>query len=654
MTSAQNRPLPSNGSRSMKRLTNILTLAGIFLCLAFSTSQNNYLSHQVQAGETVYSIAKRYGITTEAIYKLNPDATKGISSNSTLIIPFSEGIVQEREQVGFKKHRVKRKETLYGIAQKYKVSEDEIKRYNKHLYSKQLKKGEKLQIPIFKEPLAIVIDEGNSNSATSNLAKHTVLPKETRYGIARKYGITLAELQELNPDVDEILPIGAVLNVPDSSVLTESVIEDELFDFYEVQPKEGFFRLKVKLGLTEEEIVALNPYAAEGLKSGMILKIPKESTEALSNYVEKVNLEFRITNTDPKNLAVMLPFQLSKFNVDSLKQREDVLKAKRNNAIRVALDFYSGVLMAAEFAKDKGISVNLSVYDTEASTSKVDGILSSNDFNDTDAIIGPLLQKNVERTALALRSSGTPVFSPLSNRNIKITSNLFQTLPPEGMLEKAMIDYLKANSEGKNVVLISDSMRQVQKNAIMAAIPDVKAISPREEGFLYQTDLEERLNKEGTENWVILESSDPVIVSNVVGLLNGMPEEYIVRLFTLEKGDVYDFDDISNRHLAKLNFTFPSISKSYDYTEKDPFLVSYKNKYGVLPNRFAVRGFDLTYDVILRLASAHDIYDASKGDFETEYIENKFRYSKKFLSGYQNNAFYIIKYNQQLQFEVVE
>ena len=74
----------------------------------------------------------------------------------------------------------------------------------------------------------------------------------------------------------------------------------------------------------------------------------------------------------------------------------------------------------------------------------------------------------------------------------------------------------------------------------------------------------------------------------------------------------------------------------------------------MLPNRFAVRGFDLTYDVILRLASSEDIFTAPKQEFETQYIENKFRYSKSLLSGYQNNAFYIIKYQDNLQFQVLE
>ena len=309
--------------------------------------------------------------------------------------------------------------------------------------------------------------------------------------------------------------------------------------------------------------------------------------------------------------------------------------------------------MAAEFAKDKGISVHMDVYDTEGSDSKTAAIIAQNNFDNVDAVIGPLLRKNVEKAAALLRSSKTPIFSPLSNREMRMYSNFFQTLPTETMLRRSMLEYLKENGSDKNVLLISDTDRKSQKAEILKALPDAKTISPREKGFLYVVDVDTKLVKE-KENWIILESADPGIISNVLGLLNGMPADFTLRLFTLDKNDAYDYHDVSNMHLAKLNFTFPSVNKSYNYHEKDPFLVSYKNKYGVYPNRYAVRGFDITYDILLRLASADDLYEAAETDYETEYVENKFRYTKNSTSGYQNQATYIIKYKNNLEFEVVE
>jgi hypothetical protein len=418
-----------------------------------------------------------------------------------------------------------------------------------------------------------------------------------------------------------------------------------------VQPKEGFYRLKVKTGLTQEEIIALNPYAKEGLKDGMVLKIPTSAASALGAETLKRDLENFITNTSVKKIAILLPFRLNKATSDSIESKKETIKKDR--LMSLSLDFYSGVLMATEFAKDKGISSQLKVFDTEYSGAKVSAIINGNDFDNYDAVVGPLGQKNVERAAGMLKNGKVPVFSPLSNKEIKISRNVFQTLPGDTMLEDGMITYIKNNLGTRNLIIVSDSKRATQKSKILRAIPSAKSASPQEEGFFYVKDIEDQIDKT-KENWVILESEDPIIVSNVVGVLNGLPVEYRLRLFSLDKNNAYDYHDVSNMHLAKLNFTFPSVNKSYNYKDRNAFLVSYKNKHGVLPNRFAVRGFDLMYDILLRLSSAENIYEASKEDFETEYIENKFRYSKKILSGYQNNAFYIIKYKENLQFEVIE
>ncbi len=628
----------------------VIYLSFLFVFSFSALAQEKYKSHSVQEGETVFSIAKVYGIGVEDIYRLNPNAKEGVKINSILIVPDKENQVATNVKIKFKKHRVRRKQTLFSIAKKYDVSIDMIKRYNKELYSRALKKGERIRIPIGLKDVAIVDTTGLETNPNA-VQKHTLEPKETKYGIARKYGITIAELEALNPGMGDIINIGDVIYVPASAVILSATI-DEDFDFYEVKPKEGFFRLRVKLGLSEEEIVNFNPYAKDGLKEGMILKIPKENMVNMSlDNVETVNLENGIYNKSKKRLAVVLPFQLQKVGVDTINTNTVLIK--KGGMLRVALDFYSGVLMAAEFAKDKGISVQIDVYDNQGSSSKTASILARNDFSNVDAVIGPLRQKNVEKAAAILRDTKTPIFSPLSNREITMSSNFFQTLPTDEMLRKSMMDFLVANNDGKNVLLISDVDRSRQKAKILKALPNAITLSPREKGFLYVTDIDVKLSEE-KENWVILESVKPGIISNILGLLNGMPETYKIRLFTLDKNDAYEFHDVSNIHLAKLNFTFPSVNKSYSYKDKNPFVVSYKNKYGVYPNRYAVRGFDVTYDILLRLGSADDVFASTENDYVTEYVENKFRYTKNSSRGYRNQAAYIIRYKDNLEFEIVE
>ena len=311
----------------------------LFLIVGFTTiAQEKFVSHTVQKGETVYSIAKQYGIHENVIYRLNPDVKNGMKTASVLILPITGNNTANNPVIEIRKHKVKRKETLKSISQLYNVTEEDLKKYNKQLYATGLQKKDILRIPVgIYAPTNKTITDSEIKEDTTKTRTHTVVPKETKYGIARKYGITIVELEKMNLEMGEYLQIGAKLIVPDDVVAEDSTIEDENFEYYEVQAKEGFFRLKVKLGLSEEEIVALNPYAKDGLKDGMILKIPNTVNSLDPNDYEAVNLENYIVNTKKKNLAIMLPFKLNRIDIDSLNVNKDLLKS--DATLRAAIDF---------------------------------------------------------------------------------------------------------------------------------------------------------------------------------------------------------------------------------------------------------------------------------------------------------------------------
>src|SRR5690606_36459431 len=171
----------------------------LFMISCGSAAQQQYKSHSVQKGETVYSIANQYGISEETIYNLNPDAKDGLKVNSVLIIPSNSLMTSGTNNNNYRDHKVKKKETLYGIAQLYNVSVDEIKKLNKELYSRGLRKGERLLIPASANTTS-----NNTGNIFPGTQKYIVKAKETKFGIARKFGISIAELEDLNPDLDEL------------------------------------------------------------------------------------------------------------------------------------------------------------------------------------------------------------------------------------------------------------------------------------------------------------------------------------------------------------------------------------------------------------------------------------------------------------------
>lgn len=638
----------------MKKI--LILIITIISCQTFAFSQN-YKTHYIKKGETVESIAKQYNVSASAIYALNPDIKKEIKVNNMLLIPATKNEpkdenqgVETRKFIGFETHKVKRKETLYSISKKYNVEIADIKDNNKRLYSENLQKGDNIQIPKYKTIISKAAPKATSK-------KYKVQPKEGKWRIAYKFGITVPELEALNPNMAEILNPGDDINVPDMQIAEERSAEAN-YNYYEVLPKEGFYRLKVKFGLTEDQLETLNPGIKEsGLKEGMVIKLPSTiSVGSIGGTVENTNLSKTLKNLKTKRLALMLPFKLDKIDVDSAEESKEIIK--RDKYTSVSLDFYSGVKMALDSAKQLGVSINLKVFDTENQIAQISNILSTNDFSGYDAIIGPVTNANFDRVALSLKNDNVPVISPLMKPS-NLYENVFQTIPSEQDLEQTMIDYVKADSLQSNVIIIADESTRGLSARIKSQLPkSIQVFSKKnKEGkdayYINSGDVSSAL-KSG-KNYVFVETNNAGYVLSVLSALNSMnSRDKEVIMVTTNKTDAFDYEYLSNNQLGNLKFHYPSINKNYNSDIPKGFIKSYKTEYGITPNKYAVRGFDLTMDVVLRLASYDNLYKASDNAIETEYVENKFRYAKKLSGGYYNESVYILKYTPDLTIEAVK
>ncbi|NNF86298.1 MAG: LysM peptidoglycan-binding domain-containing protein [Winogradskyella sp.] len=625
----------------------------IFFVIGLSANTQNNKTHKVKSGETIESIAKMYLVTPYDIFALNPDAKTKFEVNTVLIIPNSKVKNQQvdeetREYIGYKKHKVRRKETLYSLSKKYNVSIDEIKKENPILYSENLKKGMRIQIPEYK---TIISKQSLKNTTRTYVVK----PSEGKWRIAYKFGISVSDLEDLNPHMNAVLQPGDVLNVPNIANNEERPLE-KAYNYYEVLPKEGFFRLKIKLGLTQEELEAINPELKEtGLKAGMVIKIPKTvAYVAPSEDTNITRLQNKIINYKTKNIALMLPYRLNRIDTDSVAETKSMIKNDR--LLSVVLDFHSGVLMALDSAKRLGISTRLKVLDTRNQLTHISKLLDENEFSEYDAIIGPMMSNNFDRVASKVKRDRTPVISPFT-LPVQVYDNVYQTIPDEKLLKSKITNFVKTDSLKTQVVIIADEINREESNNLKREFPLAKQIFSRkdkdgkEANFIYPTDLENVFN-EGRV-YVFLETDSKALASSVISLLNGLiTQQTEIVLVTLDKNKAFEGDNIDNYHLSNLKFHYPSTNKNYDESEDNAFVKEYKRIYKVTPNKYATRGFDLTLDILLRLASADDLYDASDSDIETEYVENKFRYNKRLFGGYINEAAYIVKY-EDLQIKTV-
>ncbi len=175
---------------------------------------------------------------------------KNVPKKGVAVLP----IVEDKKEVLSEgiTYEVLPKESLYSIAKQYKITLANLQKANPTLGGKGLKVGQKIIVPVKEEHPSLALEkkeiktqnEPNPDNHQEEQAKqianlpqavvenkileteitHEVLPKETKYGIAKEYGLTVAELEKQNPNIAKKLLVGSVLKIRSSKVMeTKSV-----------------------------------------------------------------------------------------------------------------------------------------------------------------------------------------------------------------------------------------------------------------------------------------------------------------------------------------------------------------------------------------------------------------------------------------------
>jgi LysM repeat protein/ABC-type branched-subunit amino acid transport system substrate-binding protein len=649
MTLVQSRQQPLNGNK-MKHLYYIF-----FVVLAFAKADTltaqNYQQHTVDKGETVTSISEKYNVATSELLALNPDAKNGIKLGAILLIPADSKLLTQRKIATYKTHKVKRKETLYTLAKEYGVTILDIKEANKQLYNTSLNRGSEIRIPVFEKlqtatqivaskELPIMAKDTTRNDVVEG--KHLVKEKEGLFRIAIQYKTTIDNLKKMNPDLGGLKP-GMLINVP---IIAQEETSD-LLD-YQVPSKMGMYSLTRMTGLSKDSLISLNPELKDGLKAGMTIKIPNNiatnSSVLFTEDYATVDLLDSINNYRPQRMAVMLPLSLHKVN-EGFENRDQLLEDK---TARIAVDFLSGMQVARDSALTLGLQVEYDVYDTQKSKDKTLSILNSNDFTIYNSVIGPLMSSNVVEVAKQLRSDDIPVISPLTNTDVRLYKNLFQSRPDDQLLKDRLKEFLKYYAVGKNVIIVTDNTKPELRREFSNLFPQANILVPNsKKNYIYSLSYIKALKPE-VENVIILAVDNVGFITDAVTNYAAKTDSHKITMFGMES---FEEMDLPNARLSLLHYTFPQMHKDAD--EKHSFIKRYELKYGITPNKYVTRGFDIAMDVILRQASSGTMFESATKRSATRMSESKFAYHKKPSEGYNNEAIYILQYQEDMSIQEI-
>lgn len=511
--------------------------------------------HTIERGQTVYAIATMYGVSVEDIYRLNPESKEGIKAGSTLRIPQKDSAIAP-------------------------------------------------------------------SGKTDNYTYHTIQPKETLYSLSIRYSVPAADIIAANPGLStSTFTIGKNIRIPPTRIETLPTTEKQIVQKemeYTVQKKETMYRICRKFDISSVELLRLNPQLKNGVKAGMVIKIPVTSEEVITQTMRQPQeREVNALLSIPKDIkrvkriqvALLLPFMTN--------------EPAQSSATSRFVEYYEGLLLAVDSLRNMGTSIELSVYDTGNGTKKVREILKEDALANANLIIGAVQNDQIGLVADFAQKHTIKYVIPFTSKNDDVLSNanVYQVNTPHSYL------YSKAAQAGcdlfsdYNIILVSIKDKEEKPEFIKAFKTEMQQrnIAFKEvsyKGDSFAADIEAAMVRD-KRNVVLPTSASLEAINKIktpLRMLSELREEekepYIVNLFGYPEWQTYTRDCLEDFYALNAyiysNFYADNLSP-----EVHNFYSDYKNWYSKnLINTFPKYGI-LGFDTGMYFLGAIDKYGSN-------------------------------------------
>jgi LysM repeat protein len=580
--------------------------------------------HVVKPKETVYSVAKSYNLSIEALQKANPGIEKGLISGQVLFIPEITSV------------------------QTNTAASSEAKVGNK---------------PENEKVIAVYSSEKDS------IIRYTVKKSETLYSLARNNAVSIDELKKLNPGLTESIKVGQIILIPKKKI-------ESPFISHEVSREQKTSQLAKDFGISVDRLERTNPGIGSKVFPGQIVKIPiadnlrpttlsldtKNETESIDNEQyenenssQKTDLLIHASGSKEQfHISLLLPLYLEK--ADSLTYSSNV-NPTTFEALQPFqfIQFYEGFLIAVDsLAKVQGLKVELSVFDIDQDQAKLTKVLKDPQLAKSDLIIGPFFASAFEKVAAFALEHQIPIVNPMSPRQEIVKNNpyVIKVKPGEQFQYEQITKFVRSYYPNAKVFLFransskfksestllqtelnrvipetvrianSDIMDVITKRSLMRRMPENEYVSsvmidgqklnthdiqnsifdstaftnPITE-FFYSADSIRSFSKKASvvrPNVVIAFADDNVFAMEFVNKINQVTDTFNVKMIGIPAWD--RFTNLFIDPLVKMNTTFVEPNRiNYTATEVLIFRTQFRNRFGFEPELYAYEGFDIGY-----------------------------------------------------------
>jgi len=287
-------------------------------------------------------------------------------------------------------------------------------------------------------------------------------------------------------------------------------------EFYQYQPEkaDGFFALKRKFGVTQEEILQYNPDLKDGIKLNQTILIPVKKTETKVTETKQKPVDVKVAVTQQQQISFTEHVVAKKETVYSIAKQYDVAidsiykynpeakeKIKKGdvlkipvivykpvevvveepkekptkNSVKIAFllpfmldakkpdptadkffEFYQGALLAIDVLKKQGISVDIYTYDTDKTVKKIDSLLQRPELKTVDLLIGPAYTDQVKSVANFAKANKIRLVIPFSAKTEATNNNefVYQANTRQDVMDEEIANLFASTFKDKNIVFL--------------------------------------------------------------------------------------------------------------------------------------------------------------------------------------------------------
>ena len=494
-------------------------------------------------------------------------------------------------------HKVRKKETLYFIAQKYKCTQEAILRLNPGI-SGTIQKGTVLRVP---NP-DYIPQSAKSKGTSEKFLEYQIVSGDNYFNLKKRFGSDKEELEQLNPALKDGIKAGMKIRIP----VKNNAVESE--------------RKKENNQVNEEET-------------------PRKL----------VTSEGKSTVADPNrtyNIAIYLPF-CGSLN-DSAK-----LSLKTINY----LEFYEGAILAVEKMVSEGMKLKLFVYDTNQDPKVVEQLVKKPEFLSLDLIIGPVYPESQKVISELSAKNRIPMVSPLTSDSRYVSGNpyYFQINPDRKLRLTGTADYIAKEYHKQKIIVLSNGNDNGDQKIVIDRLK--RKINPKDlhiynlwsEGV---SGLESMMNPED-ENIIVMTEDDEANLSVAVTRLTTISKKYKITLIGLQEYTRLQSLNIEYLHNLKLHYLAPYF---IDYSNKQVtgFIEKYRSAYSGEPTQYSFQGYDITTNFLTALRILGKKFVSINSIPKVDLLQADYNFHKvSNFGGYENRTLFVIEYTNSYEVKSV-